>query len=88
MERKQGTPRKIFVKVRADHEIGGKIRPLCFRQEDRETVRIDRVVEVRRAPSLKAGGQGMRYTCRAGGREVYLFHDRDDWFIEEKGGGA
>ena len=34
-------------------------------------------------PALKAGGQGVRYTCRIGGREIYLFHDRDHWFVEE-----
>ncbi len=85
MEEEKGNPRRIFVKVRADHEIGGKVHPLCFKAEEQDVVRIDRVLDVRRAPSLKAGGQGIRYTCRTGDREIYLFHDRDDWFIEPGG---
>ena len=75
-------PYKRFVKVRADHEIGGRIMPLMFRDEDGEGVRIDQILDIREAPSLKAGGQGIRYTCRVGGRQFFLFHDRDDWFIE------
>jgi len=73
---------KQYVKVRADHEIGGRVVPLMFRAEDGEAQHIDKIVFVCEAPSLKAGGQGTRYTCRIGGCELYLFHDRDDWFIE------
>lgn len=75
-------PYKRFVKVRADHEIGGRIIPLMFREEDGESVCIDRILDMREAPSLKAGGQGTRYTCRVKGNQFFLFHDRDDWFIE------
>ncbi|HIT01154.1 MAG TPA: hypothetical protein IAA59_13080 [Candidatus Faecaligallichristensenella faecipullorum] len=73
----------MYAKVRADHFPDGRILPLMFRVEDGETVRIDRILEVREAPSLKMGGQGTRYTCRVGARELYLFHDRDKWFVEE-----
>lgn len=73
---------KRYVKVRADHEIGGRVVPLMFRAEEGEAVRIDHILDVREAPSLKAGGQGMRYTCRCGNGIILLFHDRDDWFIE------
>ena len=83
MEPRRSNPNKIYVKVRADHEIGGTIRPLCFRAEGGEAVKIDKIIDVRHAPSLKAGGQGLRFTCRVGGREIFLFHDRGDWFIEK-----
>ncbi len=73
---------KQYVKVRADHEIGGRVAPLMFRAEDGDAVRIDHILDVREAPSLKAGGQGIRYTCRCQDRIILLFHDRDDWFIE------
>jgi len=43
---------------------------------------IDRVMDVRRAPSIKGGGMGMRYTCRILGKEVYLFEDEGRWFVE------
>ena len=76
-------PEKVYVKVRADHLPDGRVLPLMFRGEDGDAVRIDRILDVREAPSLKKGGQGMRYTCRVGVHEIYLFHDRDRWFVEE-----
>lgn len=75
-------PAKIYVKVRADHLLDGTTRPLLFRAEDGPIVRIDRILDAREAPSLKAGGQGMRYTCLAEGRQLYLFFDEPYWFIE------
>lgn len=75
-------PSKIFVKVRADHLLDGSTRPLMLRSEDGPIMRIDRVTDVREAPSLKAGGQGIRYTCMVGGRQLYLFFDDPHWFIE------
>ena len=74
---------KEYVKVRADFLPDGRIVPLMFKGEDGVKIVIDRVTDVRMAPALKAGGQGVRYTCRIGGREIYLFHDRDHWFLEE-----
>ena len=75
-------PAKIYVSVRADHLLNGRIRPLMFRAKDGPVVRIDRSLDEREAPSLKAGGQGMRYTCRVGEKQLYLFHDDVYWFIE------
>ncbi len=78
-------PAKIFVKVRADHLLDGSTRPLMLRSEDGPAMRIDRIVDVREAPSLKAGGQGVRYTCMVAGRQLYLFNDEPYWFIEAEG---
>ena len=75
-------PDKLFVMVRADHRLDGRIRPLMFRTEDGPICRVDRVVDEREAPSLKAGGQGIRYTCQVEGKLVMLFHDDQYWFIE------
>lgn len=77
-----GNPHKIYVKVRADFQLDGRIIPLKFRPEDGETVVIDQILDVRQAATLKAGGQGMRYTCRVGERLLYLFHEREKWFVE------
>lgn len=74
---------KEFVKVRADFLYDGKIVPIKFKPEDGTTVVIDQILDVRQAPSLKAGGQGTRYTCRAGEQIFYLFHDRTLWFVEK-----
>ena len=75
-------PSKIFVKVRADHLLDGSVRPLMLRTEDGPAVKIDRVLDVREAPSLKAGGQGTRYTCQAESHQFFLFYDEPYWFIE------
>lgn len=82
-DRDRRNPQKIYLKVRADHLPDGRVIPLMFRSEDGDAVLIDRILDVREAPSLKMGGQGTRYTCRVGEREIYLFHDRDRWFMEE-----
>ena len=74
---------KEYVKVRADFLPDGRIIPLMFKTEDGEKTVIDRVMDVRQAPALKVGGQGTRYTCRVGDSVIYLFHDRDYWFVEE-----
>lgn len=76
---------KEYVKVRADFCFDGSITPLKFRSEEGETMLIDQILDVRQAPSLKAGGQGTRYTCRVGERLIFLFHDRDMWFVEKAG---
>lgn len=73
---------KSYVKVRADFFPDGRILPLMFREEDGEKTLIDRVLDVRPAPARKAGGQGMRYTCRVGAGFIYLFHDDNRWFLE------
>ncbi len=74
---------KEYVKVRADFLPDGSIHPLMFKKEDGERVLIDRVLDVRPAPALKAGGQGVRYTCRTADKICYLFLDRERWFLEE-----
>ncbi len=55
---------KEFVKVRADFMPDGRIIPLMFKTEDGQKTVIDRVTEIRLAPALKVGGQGMRYDRR------------------------
>ena len=76
------SPCKHYVKVRADHLLNGRIRPLMFREEDGPAVVIDRIVDTREAPALKAGGQGTRYICRVADQLVTLFYDEPHWFIE------
>jgi len=73
---------KSYVKVRADHDFDGRVRPLMLRTQDGPPMRIDRVLDVRPAASLKAGGQGIRYTCRVGEQIIQLFFDDPFWFIE------
>lgn len=82
MTQRRESANKIYVKVRADFDFDGKLRPILLRTEDGAPQRIDRVTDVRQAASLKAGGQGIRYTCRVDGRILYLFYEEPYWFIE------
>jgi hypothetical protein len=74
---------KVFVGIIAEHSMDGKIRPLTLKWADGRTFEIDKVIDVRQAASLKGGGQGMRYTCWIRNKEVYLFCDEGQWFIEK-----
>ena len=82
MSVRRENPAKIYVKVRADHLLDGTVRPLMIRSEDGPIVRIDRVLDIRQAASLKAGGQGIRYICEAAGHQLSLFFEDPYWFIE------
>jgi len=73
---------KKFVDVTAEHSRDGKVKPLSITWEDGRVYSVDRVLDVRMAAALKAGGQGIRYTCRVHGREIFLFCDEGRWFIE------
>lgn len=73
---------KTFVKVTAEHDESGQVRPLLLTWTDGKKYEIDRVTDVRQAPSLKGGGLGTRYTVKVRGKEVYLFEDEGRWFVE------
>ena len=74
---------KINLQVNADFDLDGNIRPRAITWEDGRVFEIDRILDVRRAASLKAGGLGIRYICRIRGREVKLFNDEGHWFMEK-----
>ena len=76
--------RKVFVEVTARFDAAGGLTPLSIRWEDGRTFAVDRVLEVRRAASLKAGGQGIRYTVRILGHVTQLFYEEPRWFVEGK----
>ena len=76
-----GKSLKVYVQVKVD-----------FR-EDGVTYEIDRVVDIRQAAAMKAGGQGDRYTIVVRGKKSYLFFERSTnqtgnnigrWFVERR----
>jgi hypothetical protein len=74
---------------RKDIEVIGKfspngagVTPLIIVWEDGRKFEIDKVINITKAASLKAGGRGLRYTCRIRHREVMLFMDEYRWFME------
>ena len=76
--------RRVYVNVIARHDEQGRVRPLEVEWEDGRRFGVDRLLDVRRAAALKAGGQGLRYTVRILGKETYLFEDEGRWFVEAR----
>ena len=74
--------RKVFVKVTASFDTDGRITPLSLEWEDGRLYTIDRITDLRRAASLKAGGMGLRYTVIINGKQSYLFYEGTKWFVE------
>lgn len=74
---------KAYIQVNAEFMPDGRIIPLSFTWEDGRTFDIDKLLEMRPAASLKAGGYGMRYTIRVCGQQRYLWlEDKERWFVE------
>ena len=76
--------RKVFVEVTAKFDTEGKIIPLSLLWEDGTIYEINRVLDVRRAASLKAGGIGIRYTIRIDNKQSSLYFEEPKWFVEAK----
>lgn len=75
---------KKYVEVTAKFDVDGSVVPLEIQWEDGAKFEIDRILDVRRAASLKAGGTGIWYTCWIRGREKYLWLEESKWFVEAK----
>ena len=76
---------KVYVDVNATFSKDGRLIPKSFIWTDGHVYDIQRVKNVCRAASLKAGGVGMRYTCVVDGRESHLYYeDNNMWFVEGK----
>ncbi len=85
--------KKVYVKVTAAFSSDGKLTPLSLTWEDGQEYTIDRILDVRPSPAMKAGGQGDRYTIRTCGKESFLFFERSPkitdpdlgrWFVERR----
>ena len=70
--------RKAYVSVNVDVDEEGTIHP-CF-----ILFRIDKILYKCRASSKKVGGGGIRYTVLIRGKESFLFHEGEKWFVEAK----
>ena len=77
---------KVYVDVDAHFSKDGQLLPSAIIWEDGQRYPIDRVIDMRRCASRKAGGVGMRYTCIVCGRQSYLYYEVDKWFVERKTG--
>ena len=79
---------KVYVSVIEVRYKDGRLMPLSVIWEDDRRYKIDKVLDIRPAASIKAGGAGMRYKIRVRDRETYLFLEEDKagakWFMERK----
>jgi hypothetical protein len=76
--------RKVFVRVLAETDEEGNIRPVSVTWEDGRSYSIDKVIDIRRAYAKKVGGTAVRYTVRIAGKETYIFAENGKWFVESK----
>ncbi|SCP98610.1 hypothetical protein [Anaerobium acetethylicum] len=80
------TSNKIYVDVIAEFTKDGRLLPISLKWDDGRTFEIQRVTDIRRAASLKAGGVGTRYTCIICAQEKYLYYEGNSlWFMERAG---
>lgn len=86
-------PPKVYVAVKAAFREDGIMLPMEITWEDGQKYKIDRVIDIRQAPAMKAGGQGDRYTVMISGHQSYLFFERNAaiagnnigrWFVERR----
>ena len=68
-------PPKVYVAVKADFDADGTLLPRIITWEDGEKYEIDRIIDIRQAAAMKAGGQGDRYTIMIRGNQSYLFFE-------------
>lgn len=84
---------KVYVAVKADFREDGIMLPRVITWENGDKYEIDRILDIRQAAAMKAGGQGDRYTVRIKGQQSYLFFERNPnqtgnnigrWFVERR----
>ena len=84
---------KVYVSVIASFSEDGNLFPRRLRWEDGREYSIEKILDVRPAAALKAGGQGDRYTVQINGHQSYLFFERNAsmagnnlgrWFVERR----
>ncbi|MGN1227806.1 MAG: hypothetical protein ACI4TX_04090 [Christensenellales bacterium] len=82
---------KQYVEVCAIFDTNGKVVPIWLKWINGKVYNIDKVLDVRKATSLKAGGTGIRYSIKIGGQNRFLFcegqnawneHNLCRWFVE------
>jgi hypothetical protein len=76
--------RKVYVKVVVEVTAEGVMTPKKITWDNGKIYEIDKVNEVRRAASLRAGGTGIRYTSIINEKPYYLFYEDPQWFMEGK----
>ncbi|MCL2320880.1 MAG: hypothetical protein FWC47_02100 [Oscillospiraceae bacterium] len=74
---------KIFIKIVAEFNTRGEIKPLMIIWEDGRKFEIDQVMDKKNCASLKHGGVGTRYVCRVRNRIIRIFLEDNKWFLDK-----
>jgi len=67
---------KVYVGVQASFDPDGRMVPMQITWEDGKIYDIDRILDIRQAAAVKAGGNGDRYEISVLGMKTYLFFER------------
>ena len=85
METKSAENKKVYVDVLASFSKDGRLKPVELIWEDGNRYHIDRINDIRRAATRKAGGCGILYTCVVNGQESHLYYEENyKWFVERR----
>ena len=75
--------KKTYVKVYMEiNEDGKKIPKEIFYNDIKYC--IDKILDIKKCPSMRVGGVGERYSVRIGNNITNIFFEKDRWFVEEK----
>ena len=77
---------KIFVKVIAEFNSVGGMRPTVIVWEDGERFNIDKVKFIERAPCKSGGVLPIRFTVQVSGQTKFLYYERakERFFVERE----
>ncbi|MBE6114434.1 MAG: hypothetical protein E7191_05060 [Erysipelotrichaceae bacterium] len=73
---------KHYVDMLVRVDVNGRMRPLRFLWDNGKEYKIERVLSVCKAASLKEGREGLRYTCQICNKVRFLYYEGDRWFVE------
>jgi len=79
---------KVYIDVTEKRLKDGRLIPLSFVWEDGKCYTIDKIIDIRPAAALRAGGTGLRYKVWIQNSETYMYLEEDKditrWFVEKK----
>ena len=72
---------KKYVKVILEMDENGKKTPRTIVYNDQK-FNIDKVLEIKRCPSMKVGGVGERYTIVIDNKQTYIFFENNKLYFK------
>jgi hypothetical protein len=75
-----------YVDVLCLNKADGTLIPKVIYFDSYHKYEVDKVLDIRQAPSLKSGGAGTRFLIKILGKETYIYYDEylRQWFVDAK----